>query len=744
PAVKATGFEGALTVREDPEQIVVLTGLMQVALDKKKFFLFKKVHMDLNANGVTDSDEEIVSGAFADLVFRGEEYRADWDDKTSHIAVEEKGSQRVVVRASGWFQSRDGKRYCRLIVRYYFYQGKSDVKISHTLIYTGYPENRFLDAGQTLKLPENETIDAIGIKLPWQSPAPRVRLGQLQQGPLEFLDNGSIGLMQAGWQTANLATAVPEAPTEIWAEGWMDIADDKKGMAVALRNFRENFPKAFKVQRQILPNGHPDARRAEGSRTDDGPAVVANSNEGAGGISLIQIDLWPKEAGVLDLATTQAAKGDGVPQPASAFGLAKTHELLFHFHPGNVEPDYAQNRVRGFAERLTVRVNPYWVDATGALGRLFPADKRYGGQEQALERLFDWAARQPFHFGWYGMLNFGDTLTWFRDRDDAKNYGVTDWHPEGQWGWYNCEGAGTHTGALLQFIRSGIWKYFKFGENLTRHIMDVDTVHHDTVRNDPRLKKALDAGSSRVGSMHGHDGNHWGGPNADAGHTHVLGLLLYYYLTGDERAMEVAGEAGEFFLTEPFAVAGHPDIAPLSALANVLWGDVLLFEATGDDRYKRGADRIIDLLLRAQRPDGSFLEIYNPKKKTWSGQPNNLFMAGNTVGALIRYHELTQDADVKEMFLKLVRYLAKDEEAGPMVLHGLAYAYLMTGDMPYIAAGEQNMKKFLALQQLSSEPVADGMIGEKLIYRQPNFFLSTVPYIFGAIEEGIARLDRKQ
>ncbi|MDP3921336.1 MAG: hypothetical protein Q8R76_11085 [Candidatus Omnitrophota bacterium] len=282
------------------------------------------------------------------------------------------------------------------------------------------------------------------------------------------------------------------------------------------------------------------------------------------------------------------------------------------FHSPGSPKELTTELAEAFKERLLIRPNPYWVDATGALGRLLPVDPRYERQESLLEQLFGWAIRPPIQNRWYGMLDYGDTLSWHRNQDDDQWYPEYDWHPVGRWGWYNCEGSGTHTGALLQFARSGNWQYFEFGENLARHIMDVDTIHYDTIANDPRLKNLLDKSYSQVGSMHRHNADHWGGRSDEASHTNVWGLILYHYITGDERARDVALEVGEFFLSEPFTYAKHPDVAPARALANTLWGDVLLYELTGEEKFKNGADKIIEVFLKGQQADGSFLENYNP------------------------------------------------------------------------------------------------------------------------------------
>lgn len=703
--IRAFDFTSSLKVAEDEDSIRVSTGVLEVLFDKKSFFLFDRVALDQNANGVFESGEVLTKDASLTLSFRGKEFRTDLNREGYQMTVEEKGSQRVVLRASGWYVSESGERYCQAIVRYYFYQGKSFFRVSHTLIYTGYPENKQYAAYQMLHLPANETIESYSLRLPY--PFSQARDEEIMAGVSGGAGVGmglseNLRLSQKDYESAEMERDGALIPFEDTLSGWMDVSDKTRGMTVSLRHFRENFPKAFRLD------------RAKGE---------------------IVIDLWPKEAGELDLATTPASLGPDDYGRGNAFGLAKTHDLLFYFHNQNAILASAPHVATSFMEPLFVRTNPYWMDATGALGRLYPVDARYGTEEKMLERLFDWAARQPRDFKWYGMLHFGDTLTWMRDQDEDQKYADLDWHPVGRWGWYNCEGVGTHTGALLQFARSGNWKYFEFGENLARHIMDVDTVHYDTVTHDKRLKNIIDPRYSRVGAMHRHSGIHWGGRTDEASHTNVTGLLLYYYLSGEERAFEVAKEVGEYFLSEPFTYIERADVAPNRAMANALWGDTLLYQSTGDERYKKAAEKIVKIFLKGQQQDGSFLENYNPILGTWSGEKHELYMAGYLVNALMTYHELTQDEAVKEAFLRLVRYLAPTEYSGPTILHAIAHAYLLTRDPFFIAMAEENVKRLISHQQFSQDPKIDGLIYEKPIYHRPMAILSTVPYVFGALEE---------
>lgn len=718
PQIKTLDFSSPMILTETNDSIQINTGVLEVLLNKKSFYLYERVRLDQNANHAFEANEEQSSRAKLSLSFRGTEFRTDLDRKTYKLEIEENGPQKIVVKASGWYEAADGQRFCQAIVRYYFYQGKSNFKMSHTLIYTGYPENKQYDAYKMLHLPDNEMIESYEIKIPYafsSAKDEKVYMGLSQSEPRAIIAGDQLDLFQKNYDETMMSQNNQILTMEDTFLGWIDMANETNGMAIALRHFRENFPKAFKINRF---NGE------------------------------VEISFWPKEAGPLDLSTSPNSVGPEDYGRGNAFGLAKTHEVMLYFHKGNSLDSNALNQAQSFLESFIIRTNPYWVDATGALGRLFPVDSKYATEEKMLERLFNWAERQPRNYKWYGMLNFGDTLTWMRHDDGntpgGTQYPIRDWHPYGRWGWYNCEGIGTHFGALLQFVRSGDWKHFEFGENLTKHIMDIDTIHYDTVSNDKRIKGQINERYSKVGSMHRHSGDHWGGRTDEASHTNVAGILLYYYLTGNERAFDVAKEVGEYFLGEPFTYMDRPDLAPNRSMANALWGDVLLYQATWDNRYKKAADKILKIFLEGQQPDGSFLENYNALFKKWEGPKHELYMGGYITWALMSYHELTQDEAVKEAFLKLVRYLAPIEYTGPTILQAIAYAYLITKDPFFITMAEGNLQHLLGEQQFSQDPLLDGLIYNKPIYHRPMAFLSTVPYVFGALEEHFLEQQRSK
>lgn len=707
--MKGPVFESPLRYEEDEDAVTVFTGALWLRFNKKQFSLYDEARIDSNFNGIFEKEEVLSANASLHLSFNGQEYSGS-NNPDYQLLVEEAGPHRLTVRSEGWMMSGEGEKFCKVILRYTFYAGKSHFKLAHTLVYTGYPANLYNDEYRGKNLPENEMVESFGLKLPvTRTPSTEafVDIGQNESSPLRFLSGDkTAGLMQLEWGASILENGAEKKNVPYGMAGWIDFVDKGYGLGVKIRKARENFPKALRYD----------------------PAAGA-----------VAVELWPKEAGPLDLQTTEAARGPGAIARGSAFGLAKTHEMLIYMHRGDAAE--AAERLTAFEERLVIRTNPYWIDATGAAGRLAPAAGHRQDQEMMLERLFDWAARQPAAFKWYGMLNFGDTLSWWRNEDEERKYETYGWHPVGRWGWYNSEGPGVHTGALLQFMRTGKWKYFSFGENLARHIMDIDTVHYNTVAEDPRLKRVISDVYSKVGSMHRHNGDHWGGRNDEASHTNIQGLMHYYYLTADPRVLEVAEEAGEFYLGQHFTYSGHPDQAPLRALANALWGHMLLYEATGRSQYIRSATKLIEALKDGgQMPGGAFYEMYNPERRKWSGEKSDVFMAWYLVPALIKYHEMTESEDARKMFLDLMEYFLAQKRPVPEVTHGFAYAYMLTRDAKFTDAVEKGLAQLIEFQRNDVNPVLDGLIYDKPIYHRPNIFLASAPYGFGALDEEYYRI----
>lgn len=685
--------EGMLEGR--PDSVIINTGKIKALINRKSFRLFEKVWL---------WDREVVSeGSDMTIRFRGQTYRSSLD-KDYVLTVEENGPLVAGLKAEGWFVSENKKKFCKFIVRIKAYKNESFLRVFHTFIYTGYPENQYHYLYKGKRLPKNETIEEVALD---------VRMPELiKDGALTFAADGNVAQMKDLSGNVKILQlkddqfkVVKNEKEELGSgqklEGWADVSGNGLGLSVAVRKLWQQFPKGFEV----------DPKN-----------------------SLFVLKLWPCEAGTLDLKTTKNAYGPEAVARGSAFGLGKTHELTFYFHRDDYKK--AGSRALGIItqEPLVVMADPAWISDTRVMGAVADYAKGvnyFQKYEDGIERLFDWGDRQKKTFRWYGMLDFGDTLSWYRNADPDNKYDEWGWHPIGRWGWFNCEGTGIHMGALLQFLRTGQFKYLEFGGELARHLMDIDICHFNTVKEDKRLRGIYED-YSQPGSMHRHNGDHWGGRNEEVSHTNLNGILLYYYITGDDRAFDVAKEVGEWFLKHPITYFQHPDIAPHRGLANILMGEVVLFEATQDDRYKKDADFWANLFYQGQNRNGSFNEDYNPRDKRWDGDPHNMYMSWYTLPALIDYHKMTGNPAVKEAIVKLTAYLVKHDEYME-ISGGLAYSYFLTGDKKFLEVMESRLNTMMGGQRRQDDPLWNGMIYQKLFYARVVEFLNFTPYAFEAL-----------
>ena len=696
--IKEAVAPGNLKVSESPDQITVITGPLKFSVKRHNFNLFDGVWVDKNKDGVFQDDELLARDCNMAVKFNGKYYLSSFD-KDSKVTVEENGPIKTTLKAEGWFINNKGERFCKYVVRIQSFADADYLRVSHTFIYTGYPENmcHYLYKGK--RLPKNETIEGVSIILPVNLRGDKSFTFKADKQVLQGVLKENCGIYQNNFNSFTIEKSGIKIHSGEKLDGWLDESDSEGGITVGIKNLWQQFPKQFYLDKAK---------------------------------NRLEISLWPEKAGPLDLKTTEAALGPDSVARGSAFGLAKTHELFFNFHSGNYQESKTINIINGLFASLPIITAPEWLSDTVAIGKVSAYDSRLNTSEVALEKLFDWGKRQQDNFNWYGMVDFGDTLSWYRKDAYDKSYDESGWHPEGRWGWFNCETMGTHSGALIQYLRTGQVKYFRFGEDLTRHIMDIDTCHYNTVENDKRLRGVIPDDYSQVGSMHRHNGNHWGDRNEETSHTNIFGLMLYYYITGNERARDVLDEVGSFFLKERIVYFRHPDVAPQRSLANVLWGDVSLYELTNDERYKKQADKLANIFYQGQHSNGSWPDSYNPVEKRWDGDSAIMHMVSYTLPALIDYHKLTRNKAIKECILKGTEYLIKNDDLGHQ-FDSIAYSFWLTGEAKYQYEGQKRLEHLIAHQNSGNDPIMEGMIYGKAYYLRVVDFLFRTPFIYGVL-----------
>ncbi len=350
-------------------------------------------------------------------------------------------------------------------------------------------------------------------------------------------------------------------------------------------------------------------------------------------------------------------------------GMSKTHE--FWIRVGEGDPPTAVSMAAAPAD---------WYATSGASGHLaLPrATDLAARYDRAFERGFAALLRKNEQDHAYGMLNYGD------------------WWGEREVNWGNCEYDTAHT-LLLQFLRTGNWRYFRAGEQAESLNRDVATAHY---HGDAR----------RAGGVWEHKVGHTGGyfpGNANerlaeagdmtASHTFLEGRFDYYFLTGDRRSLDTARRTADLYAgphTRNFEMPACRTAGWLMILA------VAAYNATGDPYYLNCARIVFDRVLELQTEDGGW------RRKLARGHcdclprhmGNVAFMAGVLMSGLRAYYDTTGDERAAVSIVRAARFVVADmwipaarrfrytscprsEVCGPssaLVLEGVAFAYRRT------------------------------------------------------------------
>ncbi|MFH1922310.1 MAG: hypothetical protein ABIP48_20805, partial [Planctomycetota bacterium] len=403
--------------------------------------------------------------------------------------------------------------------------------------------------------------------------------------------------------------------------GWAAVGSDRGGLAVGLREFWQNWPKAIdcnpgSIRMQLCPE-------LPGGVYDGKPLEEENK------------------------LYYQLRNG------AHTFkvGVAKTHELWATFFAEKPDVNKLSQFFQAAEDPLLATCEPEYLSSTKAAGDLPPADpEKFLGYDAWLDRALEAHLKRRGEVREYGMLNYGD---WFGER--SVNWG-------------NLEYDLAH-GLFLQYLRTGDRRFFLRAEQAARHHIDVDVVH----ATNPHLKNPWGP-PPRVGDVWLHCLNHTGGYYEDSplpvsrtyhmghstnfGHVWVNGDLDYYYLTGDRRALEVSLQIAD-------AMVSHMPTSYGTHIRALGWPMILVlaaYDATGDPKYLEAATKNWEVLKKnidwergwvvplagdhCLHPPGSTQEERQKKYRDQRCQGNVPFMEGLTLCALARYHRVTGDPEV--------------------------------------------------------------------------------------------------
>ena len=265
-------------------------------------------------------------------------------------------------------------------------------------------------------------------------------------------------------------------------------------------------------------------------------------------------------------------------------GEQKTHHFWLLY-------ETERNELNWCFEPSRVVIDPGYLKETGALFFFsLPSE-----DEPAFQRVTRYALEGEASFfrkreiiDEYGWRNFGDVYADHENAFNQKDKPIIS-H-------YNNQYDLVYS-FLIQFLRSGDPRWFRLGEELARHVCDIDVYH--TEEDKPAYNNGLfwhtfhyvDAYRSTHRCYSKDAGITGGGPSNE--HLYSSGLLLFYALTGDPWAREVVINFGDHVIEMD---------GPLPLLRWLDKGPSGLASQTRDPWYHgpgRGAGNSINCLLDA-------------------------------------------------------------------------------------------------------------------------------------------------
>lgn len=247
----------SMTVTESSNEIIVNTGVLQFSIHKSSFNLFHFVDLDINENGIFESEERVVQAGISrgiEVVDGLENYSSTFGIP-DEIEVEEQGPLKVVIKVAGRHRNATGD-YLSYVTRIYAYAQKSFVKIDHS-----YSNNTSVASLGNLGDPNlGANIDRYGlfVNVDWSDSRQALlgdQTGNVFDIPID--DQAGLVIQQRDRPFTNQPFRFEVLTNNLTVEegekndGWAIFSDDRIAVGVGTKYFWQKYPKGFSID----PNG---------------------------------------------------------------------------------------------------------------------------------------------------------------------------------------------------------------------------------------------------------------------------------------------------------------------------------------------------------------------------------------------------------------------------------------------------------------------------------------------------------
>lgn len=641
-AAAAARPAGQVRVERSEEGVTVDTGPLRIELGRGVRWIRQ---IALHGEVIVQTDGETQPLAFVDFLRTVEPYTT----MTTHpagapdpgpvvierIEVENDGPHRAVIYLEGRAESAEPPR---VIIRLEAYGGQTFLRMNHTVEFTH-------------KDPRRVFLRQMGIRLPvmLEKSAQRVLLGG-EGTPTRLDEWQAAGLRQithteyAHWRLHG--GAYDEVEHNNRALGWIDVADGRRGVMVAIRNMWQQAPNelaAFREDGALTAYFWPDsAPLMDVRRYSEYPHASQGESTGLRPNDWVETSYYPNDPFV---------------------GLSRSHEVLWFFHDAGVDGEQLGAVAADFQSPPLVYMGEAWYRENGLLlpqpdPELFPRVTENRSNVVAF-----WLYHQKL-FGWYGKWHYGDIQHHFNtgygwilppnvleaalEEPEATRYtrqrsGTLDYAPQhhwaydnGRWGWTNTEGL---PGLFFQreYLRTGDREIYFLAEASARYARDV------VIRHSGRWFGR----GTRHGVQPWSDGNH------EERQTVHSEFRFHHYLSGDMRSRDVALKLLEaHYLTT--------DISIHAAHSGRLYGILTAWEMTGDPRLGDILRRYVRTFITPNGIAGSPRVSFPDVSLSEQGDVNTdsmFFHVFGAVHALLEYYYLTGDEELRQGLVKMAEAL---------------------------------------------------------------------------------------
>ena len=581
--IQSSPCDAPLEVKENRKGITVTTGPLRVEFPKRRFVLPGIVSMR-GPNGDYDRLSPVTLGPAA--LVRDGDGEAHFAGEPDAVVLEESGPERACVRIELRHFALQGGAFFRSVFRVHLFRDSRAVRVLHTF------EN---DRTETTFTHVRDLCLRADFEV---GGSPTGGVGAKRMEPLT---SKPVLLQQTHDNRFRIQRGKKTLARGRRSKGRAELLGQDGTVSLVVRDFWQNYPKGLGVD-------------SDGLLVEICPPLEAGA--------------YPRGGELEDRLYYYLLDGTYKLKP----GVARTHELWFHFGPGGSRPPKGLYECVQEPPLYSVSLDTF--NRSRAVTRL-PAKEGspYPAYEAWVEAARGAYAEDREESRAYGMLNYGD---WFGER--TYNWGNQEY--DAAW----C--------FLQEYLRDGHPDFYTWAEEAARHLTDVDTCHHSV---NPR----------EVGRQFTHCVGHVGGYYPDGyreraiftghssvSHTWVEGPFLYHLLSGDSRVLESALKTSDRLAGEEL---NHYDFMNCRTSGWHLIHLSAAYKTTGRRVFLNAARLIVERVLERQRASGGWDRMLVPGH-CFCDPPRHTGNAGFMVGILMvglkRYYEATGEKRVADAIVQ--------------------------------------------------------------------------------------------